>query len=116
MFFATWLDETSDLRSELFGLNQYANTAAASGLPGLVAVDEEASEPSVTPVRDYMAGLSRSLGYPVALDETGRVADDYGVQDQPWFVLTSSRGKILWDHDGWLPVSKLTAAVRKALG
>jgi cytochrome oxidase Cu insertion factor (SCO1/SenC/PrrC family) len=116
MFFATWLDETSDLRSELFGLNQYANTAAASGLPGLVAVDEEASEPSVATVRTYMAGLGRPLGYPVALDETGRVADGYGVQDQPWFALTSSRGKILWNHDGWLPVSQLTAAVRKALG
>jgi cytochrome oxidase Cu insertion factor (SCO1/SenC/PrrC family) len=116
MFFATWLDETSDLRSELFGLGQYAKTAAASGLPGLVAVDEEASEPSVATVRNYVAALGRPLGYPVALDETGRVADGYGVQDQPWFVLTSASGKILWDHDGWLPVSQLTAAVRTAIG
>jgi cytochrome oxidase Cu insertion factor (SCO1/SenC/PrrC family) len=116
MFFATWLDETSDLRSELFGLGQYAKTAAASGLPGLVAVDEEASEPSVATVRNYVAALGRPLGYPVALDETGRVADGYGVQDQPWFVLTSASGKILWDHDGWLPLSQLTAAVRTGIG
>jgi cytochrome oxidase Cu insertion factor (SCO1/SenC/PrrC family) len=116
MFFATWLDETSDLRSELFGLGWYAKNAAAKGLPGLVAVDEEASEPSVATVRNYVAALGHPLGYPVALDETGRVADGYGVQDQPWFVLTSASGKILWDHDGWLPVSQLTAAVRKAIG
>jgi cytochrome oxidase Cu insertion factor (SCO1/SenC/PrrC family) len=116
VFFATWLDETSDLSSELSGLNQYAQTAAASGLPGLVAVDEEAAEPSVATVRSYLAGLGQPLSYPVALDETGRVADGYGVQDQPWFVLTSATGKILWKHDGWLPVSQLTAAVRAATG
>jgi cytochrome oxidase Cu insertion factor (SCO1/SenC/PrrC family) len=116
VFFATWLDETSDLSSELLGLRQYARTAAASGLPGLVAVDEEAAEPSAATVRTYLAGLGRPLGYPVALDETGRIADGYGVQDQPWFVLTSASGKILWKHDGWLPVSQLTAAVRIAAG
>jgi cytochrome oxidase Cu insertion factor (SCO1/SenC/PrrC family) len=116
LFFATWLDETSDLRSELFALGQYVRTAAASGLPGLAAVDEAAAEPSVATVRSYMADLGRPLGYPVALDETGRVADGYGVQDQPWFVLTSASGRILWAHDGWLPVSQLTAAVRKAVG
>jgi cytochrome oxidase Cu insertion factor (SCO1/SenC/PrrC family) len=116
VFFATWLDETSDLSKQLFGLGQYARTAAASGLPGLAAVDEEAAEPSLATVRSYLASLGRPFGYPVALDETGRVADGYGVQDQPWFVLTSASGKILWKHDGWLPVSQLTAAVRKAVG
>jgi hypothetical protein len=116
VFFATWLDETSDLSKELFGLGQYVRTAAASGLPGLVAVDEEAAEPSLATIRSYLAGLGRPLAYPVALDETGRVADGYGVQDQPWFVLTSTSGKILWKHDGWLPVSQLTAAVHKAIG
>ena len=115
MFFATWLDETADLRSKLFGLSQYVRTAAASGLPSLVAVDEEAAEPSLATVRHYLASLGRPLGYPVALDETGRVADGYGVQDQPWFVLTSAGGKILWKHDGWLPVSQLTAVIRHAV-
>jgi hypothetical protein len=52
----------------------------------------------------------------VALDQTGRLADGYGVQDQPWFVLTSAAGKIIWKHDGWLSVRDLTAAVRKAAG
>jgi cytochrome oxidase Cu insertion factor (SCO1/SenC/PrrC family) len=112
MFFATWLDETSDLESELTGLNQYVQTARADGLPSLTAVDEESSEPSLATVSDYVAGLHGALTYPVALDETGRLADGYGVQDQPWFVLTSSSGAILWHHDGWLPVSQLVADVQ----
>jgi cytochrome oxidase Cu insertion factor (SCO1/SenC/PrrC family) len=114
MFFATWLDETSDLQSELTGLNQYVQTAHADGLPSLTAVDEESSEPSLTTVRNYVAGLHGALTYPVALDETGRLADGYGVQDQPWFVLTSTTGTILWHHDGWLPVSQLVADVQAA--
>jgi cytochrome oxidase Cu insertion factor (SCO1/SenC/PrrC family) len=114
VFFATWLAETSDLQSELTGLNQYVQDARASGLPGLVAVDEEASEPSLATVRGYLAGLHGALNFPVGLDETGRVADGYGVQDQPWFVLTSPAGKIVWKHDGWLSASQLITAVRAA--
>ena len=98
----------------MLGLSQYARAAPGAGLPDLVAVDEAASEPSVTTVRSYLASLGTSLGYPVALDTTGRLADGYGVQDQPWYVLTSSTGKIIWKHDGWIPVSDLTASVRGA--
>ncbi|MGH3305531.1 MAG: SCO family protein [Streptosporangiaceae bacterium] len=116
VFFATWLDETSDLQSDLTGLNQYVQTARTGGLPGLTAVDEETSEPSLATVRSYLAGFHAALSYPVALDETGRLADGYGVQDQPWFVLTSATGTILWHHDGWLPESQLVAAVRAAAG
>jgi cytochrome oxidase Cu insertion factor (SCO1/SenC/PrrC family) len=114
MFFATWLDQTSDLRGRLLGLRVYARAAAGAGLPALVAVDEEAAEPSPAAVRGYLASIGKPLGYPVALDPTGRLADGYGVQDQPWFVLTSAAGKILWKHDGWLPVSQLAADVRAA--
>jgi hypothetical protein len=114
MFFATWLDQTSDLRARMLSLGQYARAAPGQGLPSLVAVDEEASEPSPATVRDFMASIGRPLGYPVALDPTGRLADGYGVQDQPWFVLTSATGKILWKHDGWLTVRQVTADVRKA--
>jgi cytochrome oxidase Cu insertion factor (SCO1/SenC/PrrC family) len=116
VFFATWLDETSDLRSQLLGLNQYARAAPVAGLPGLTAVDEEVTEPSLATVRTYLAGVGGSLDYPVAIDETGRLADGYGVQDQPWYVLTSAAGKIIWKHDGWLTVSQLTAAVKAASG
>jgi len=52
----------------------------------------------------------------VALDQSGRLADGYGVQDQPWFVLTSPSGKIIWKHDGWLSASQLIASVRRAGG
>jgi cytochrome oxidase Cu insertion factor (SCO1/SenC/PrrC family) len=114
MFFATWLDQTSDLRARLLGLKEYSQAAAAAGLPALVAVDEEAAEPSLAVVRGYVASIGKPLGYPVALDPTGRVADGYGVQDQPWFVLTSATGMILWKHDGWLSVRQLTADVRAA--
>jgi cytochrome oxidase Cu insertion factor (SCO1/SenC/PrrC family) len=114
MFFATWLDETSALQSELTGLNQYVQTAHADGLPSLTGIDEESSEPSLATVSKYVAGLHGALTYPVALDETGRLADGYGVQDQPWFVLTSASGAVLWHHDGWLPVSQLVADVQAA--
>jgi cytochrome oxidase Cu insertion factor (SCO1/SenC/PrrC family) len=114
VFFATWLSETSDLRAQMLDLSQYARAGPRAGLPGLVAVDEAATEPSLTAVRFYIASLGPSLGYPVAVDTTGRLADGYGVQDQPWYVLTSSTGKIIWKHDGWLSVSKLTASLRAA--
>jgi cytochrome oxidase Cu insertion factor (SCO1/SenC/PrrC family) len=114
MFFATWLDETSDLRARLLGLSQYERTASSAGLPSLVAVDEEAAESSPTAVRGYLAGIGKPLGYPIAFDPAGRLADGYGVQDQPWFVLTSAAGKIVWKHDGWLSVQQLTASVRAA--
>ena len=116
VFFATWLTETSDLASDLTGLNQYVQSARADNLPGLVAIDEESSEPSRSAVASYLAGFHGSLNYPVALDETGQLADGYGVQDQPWFVLTSASGAILWKHDGWLPTDQLIAAVQSAAG
>src|SRR5579862_4372725 len=114
MFFATWLSEVSDLKSELTGANAYVTTARQDDLPQLVAVNETVVEPSAQSVRSYLAGLGTPLDYPVALDDTGRIADGYGVQDQPWLVLVSATGKIMWSHDGWLPVPALTAAVKKA--
>ena len=116
MFFATWLDETSNLRSNLAGLGQYVQAARANKLPSLVAVDEESAEPSLATVRSYVAGFNGALTYPVALDPTGRLADGYGVQDQPWFVLTSATGTIVWKHDGWLSPSQLISAVQSATG
>lgn len=114
VFFATWLTETSDLRAQLLALNEYARAAGPGRLPGLTAVDETAIEPSVAAVRGYLADLGQPLRYPVALDRTGRLADGYGVQDQPWLVLVSAAGKIVWSHDGWLPLAALEAAARKA--
>jgi cytochrome oxidase Cu insertion factor (SCO1/SenC/PrrC family) len=115
MFFATWLTETTDLRSVLTGGNAYVAAARRDGLPQLTAVDETVVEPSAQAVRAYLHSLGTPLSYPVALDATGRVADGYGVQDQPWLDLVSASGKVLWSHDGWLPSPALIAAVRHAL-
>jgi cytochrome oxidase Cu insertion factor (SCO1/SenC/PrrC family) len=115
MFFATWLSEVSDLKSELIDGNAYAAAARKDGLPPLVAVDETVVEPSAQAVRTYLSSLGATLDYPVALDTTGRVADGYGVQDEPWLALVSASGKIIWSHDGWLSPSALTAAVRHAV-
>jgi len=110
LFFATWLSEVSDLKSELIDGNAYVAAARKAGLPPLVAVDETVVEPSAQAVRTYLSGLGTSLSYPVALDTTGRVADGYGVQDQPWLVLVNAAGKITWQHDGWVPLTTLEAA------
>ena len=116
MFFATWLDEVANLKSELTGMNAYAATARRAGLPPLAAVDETVVEPSAQAVRSYLASLGTKLDFPVGMDTTGRVADGYQVQDQPWFALVSASGKIVWSHDGWLPLPALEAAVRQHAG
>ncbi len=113
MFYATWLSETMDLKSQLLALNSYTKTAAAKHLPALTAVDEAVTEPATDSAQTYLKSLGQPLDYPVALDTTGRLADGYGVQDQPWFDLVSASGKTLWSHDGFLPVSQLTAEVAK---
>jgi cytochrome oxidase Cu insertion factor (SCO1/SenC/PrrC family) len=114
MFFATWVAETSDLRGQLLALNGYAKAARHGRLPGLVAVDEGTTEPSPGAAATYLKGLGKPLAYPVAVDTAGRLADGYGVADQPWFVLLSASGKIIWKHDGWLSMPALEAAARKA--
>jgi cytochrome oxidase Cu insertion factor (SCO1/SenC/PrrC family) len=114
MFFATWLAETSDLRSRLLALNEYARAAAGGKLPQLVAVDEAVTEPSPDSAASYLKQLGAPLDYPVALDSNGRLADGYNIQDQPWFVVTSAAGKIIWSHDGWVSAVALAAAAGKA--
>ena len=109
VFFATWLDYVSDLKGELTSLNSYASAASSRHLPPLTAVDETSTEPSALAVKSYLAKAGK-LRYPVALDPTGRLADGYQVQDQPWLALVSSSGKITWSHDGWLPVSQIEKA------
>lgn len=114
MFFATWVAETSDLRAHLLALNSYAVRARNGHLPGLIAVDEQATEPSAGAAAAYLKTLGKPLSYPVALDAAGKLADGYGVQDQPWFALVDASGKIIWHHDGWVSLPALEAAARKA--
>lgn len=118
VFFASWLAETSNLTAQLEALNAYQQAAPAAGLPGLAAVDEATTEPPGGLAR-ALAALPAPLRYPVAIDSTGALADGYQVADQPWLVLVSATGRIVWSHDGWLAPPALERAVtahRGALG
>jgi cytochrome oxidase Cu insertion factor (SCO1/SenC/PrrC family)/thiol-disulfide isomerase/thioredoxin len=119
LFFATWDQEVTSLGGQLDALNRYQSAAAAAKVPKLTAIDEGSVEPSRGALSHFLSQLPGPLSYPVAIDQSGRVADGYGVQSQPWFVLTSSSGRILWywnvDTQGWLSRTALTADVRAAL-
>ena len=119
VFFATWDREVLDLGRDLTQLNSYAADATSAGLPALTAVDEASVEPSPGALPRFLAGLHTGLDYPVALDRTGRVADGYEVQDEPWFVLVSRTGKILWWRDastaGWPSLATLETEVKAGL-
>lgn len=117
VFFATWLEETSNVAAQLEGLNGYVTMAHQNGWPSLVLVDEAVTEPST----DALAGLLRDLGshldYPVVVDTSGRLADGYGVENLPCTVLTSASGEILLtnqNYAGWPSTAGLEAAVGRA--
>jgi thiol-disulfide isomerase/thioredoxin len=119
VFFASWLSESTHLGTELEALRAYQSSAIARGLPSLTAVDEGSVEPTAQALPHFLQTLPAPLSYPLAVDSSGRVADGYLVQDQPWFVLASHSGNILWYWDGstqgWLTVPELTQHVRAAL-
>jgi cytochrome oxidase Cu insertion factor (SCO1/SenC/PrrC family)/thiol-disulfide isomerase/thioredoxin len=119
LFFATWDREVTSLGGQLQALDRYAAQSHRNKLPALTAVDEGSVEPSPGALGSLLGSLPRPLSYPVGIDTSGRVADGYEVQGQPWFVLTSATGKILWywnvDTQGWLSTAKLVAQVRAAL-
>ncbi len=119
LFFDTWDREVTGLGGELDALNGYASSAHRAGLPALTAVDEATVEPSSAALPQFLHALPRPLTYPVAVDTSGRVGDGYEVQGEPWFVLTSATGRILWywqvTTSGWLTRAGLAAHVRAAL-
>ena len=119
LFFASWDQEVMDLKSHLDQLNGYAASAKNDGLPQLAAVDEATVEPSTTSLAHLLARLHTPLSYPVGIDQSGRVADGYGVQDEPWIVLVSRNGTPLWYQDiatsGWLSTAALVKQVKAAL-
>ena len=119
LFFATWDQEVTTLAGKLYALNAYQSAAGAAGLPGLTAVDEGSVEPSATALPQFLTTLHQPLSYPVAIDATGQVADGYGVQGQPWFVLTSASGQVIWSWQvsvsGWPSRAALQQHVRAAL-
>ena len=119
LFFATWDQETSGLAGELDSLNRYQQVAARTGLPQLTAVDEASVEPSLKTPTQFLEHLPHSLSYPVALDQSGKLADGYEVLGLPWFVLTSSTGQLLYYREvstaGWPSTSVLIRYVKAAL-
>jgi thiol-disulfide isomerase/thioredoxin len=119
LFFATWDQEVMDLRAQLETLASYQTTASQKGLPRLTAVDEGSLEPSPQTAERFLASLRRPPPYQVAIDRTGRIADGYEVQDEPWLVLTSGKGRLLWYYDisagGPVSAATLIEKVRAAL-
>ncbi len=105
LFFATWDRQTIGLGADLDQLNSYQRAARAKGLPQLTAIDEGSVEPSAGALPAFISTLARPLSYPVAIDQSGQVADGYGVEGEPWFVLTDAAGKIVWYQEvytqGW---------------
>jgi cytochrome oxidase Cu insertion factor (SCO1/SenC/PrrC family)/thiol-disulfide isomerase/thioredoxin len=119
LFFATWNRQSTGLAGQLDALNRYQTSAASSTLAPLTAVDEASVEPSSSALARFLRGLPHAPSYPVAIDRDGRVADGYGVQGEPWFVLTSAAGRILWywqvSTSGWLSARELARHVHNAL-
>lgn len=118
LFFASWDQEVMDLESHLDELNAYADEAKAGKVPQLVAVDEGTVEPTPSALPRLLSQLRSPLAYPVAIDHSGRVADGYGVQDEPWMVAVSKAGAPLWYQDlstaGWPTTSALVRQVKAA--
>ncbi|HEY3462567.1 MAG TPA: redoxin domain-containing protein [Gaiellaceae bacterium] len=119
LFFDTWAAEVSDLDAQVEALDRYQAVAARKGLPPLVAIDEGGVEPSPQALPSFLRGLSQPLAYPVAVDDSGRVADGYRVQDSPWLELVSGSGRFLFYEDiaakGWPTLPQLLAKVHAAL-
>jgi len=119
LFFDTWDSEVTDLAAQLEGLNSYAAAARRQGLPSLVAVDEGGVESSPDALPKFLRGLARPLEYPVAVDQSGTVADGYRVQDSPYLEVVSGKGRFLYYEDiavkGWPTLPQLRAKIHAAL-
>lgn len=119
LFFATWDQQTLALPADLEKLNAYVTAAKAKGLPQLSAIDEGSVEPSPQALPAFVARLPHKLAYPVAIDESGRVADGYHVQGEPWFVETNAAGKIVLFQEvyteGWPRLTTFELELKQAL-
>jgi len=119
LFFATWDQEVTSLAGHLTALDRYQALARRLGLPSITAVDEASVEPSTSALTGFLHRLRSRLSYPVAIDRSGRVADGYEVQGQPWFVLVSPAGRLLYyrlvSAAGWPSQAELARLMREAL-
>lgn len=108
-FFATWCHACNEDMAVLKG---YSAVAHSEGLPPVVGVDLRLAEPSTAYVKAFAA--RKALPFPVALDTTGQVTDQYRVSDIPVLALVSARGKVLWKHVGLVSQKALIQMVRSA--
>jgi cytochrome oxidase Cu insertion factor (SCO1/SenC/PrrC family)/thiol-disulfide isomerase/thioredoxin len=119
LFFDTWDSQVTGLSRELEALNAYAASAGREGLPALTAIDEASVERSPGALARFLRALPHPLSYPVAIDSSGRLADGYRVQDEPYVELISPSGDFLWYHDvsagGWLTRPALLSQIHAAL-
>ncbi|HJQ73334.1 MAG TPA: hypothetical protein VJ814_00490, partial [Gaiellaceae bacterium] len=100
-------------------LGRYSTAGAGPGLPQPIAVDEATVEASPQALPRFLRSLPRPLGFPVAIDKSGRVADGYRVQDSPWLELVSGSGRVLFYYDvaaeGWPTLHQLLTKVPAAV-
>jgi len=115
LFFASWLDQDSNLPFELKGLDAYAEVAQRKHWPSPVAVDETVTESSPAAARAALAQLAGEIHTPVVEDPSGRLGDGYQVEDLPWYSLCAADGQTIWSHDGWLAPEALEQQVGAAL-
>lgn len=98
VFWASW---APGVVPALRALNAWA--ARHPGFPPVYAVDVADTEPDL----GAAAAVARALGpHPVihlVVDRTGQIADAYDVQDLGWIAWVDGRGRILWQHDGFVP-------------
>ncbi len=99
LFFASWDQQVMNLRQNLEAVGAYQARAGTAHLPPLAAIDEGSLEPQPSSLSNFLSTLPHPLTYPVGIDRSGRIADGYEVQDEPWLVLVSGKGKILWYYD-----------------
>jgi cytochrome oxidase Cu insertion factor (SCO1/SenC/PrrC family) len=126
VFIASWLNEDYNVPAELRVLSDYQRQAIRNGWPSVVALDETQTETSPTALSRLLAeaggagGAGRpggaGLGFPVAADTSGRVADGYGVQDLPWIEIISPAGRVVFARDGWLSEPALAHAAAAHAG
>ena len=118
LFFATWDRQITGLAGGLEALRRYQSLAVRDGLPPLTSIDEGSVEPPGA-LNAFLGSLPSRLNYPVGIDTTGRLADGYEVDGQPWLMVLNADGHIAMYYSvaalGWPSTSRLAQLAREAL-
>jgi cytochrome c biogenesis protein CcmG/thiol:disulfide interchange protein DsbE len=118
LFFATWDRQITGLTGGLETLKRYQSLAIKERLPRLTSVDEGSVEPPGA-LGSFMRTLPSRLNYPVGIDTSGRLADGYEVDGQPWLMVLNSAGKIAFYYSvaalGWPSTARLARLAHQAL-